>query len=314
MSERTEIAWCDSTVNFWSGCTKVSAGCANCYAETLSNRFGMSPEKAGAIGLWGKGAPRRFHESAIKLAHKLNKRPWVCDECGKGKPDRIDCGWCEKPTCPGGEHHRRRVFSLSLGDWLDPEVPVEWLARMLDTIRLCDQVTWILVTKRPENCIEFLKHCYGSVCGTELNWWLSEWLDGGYPKNVIIMASVEDQASADERIPHLLRIPAVCRGLSIEPLLGPINFGKLAPNCPRPDIGWWVVGGESGPKARPCNVEWIRSLVRQGQSAGVPVFVKQLGSRTVGAHPGVVDWPIDRKGADPSEWPEDLRIRQFPNL
>lgn len=79
MGDATKISWCDSTVNFWSGCTKVSPGCANCYAETLSNRKMTDARGNLTIGQWGKGAPRRIHESAFDLAEKLNRKPWVCD-------------------------------------------------------------------------------------------------------------------------------------------------------------------------------------------------------------------------------------------
>ena len=158
MSEQTKIAWCDSTVNFWSGCTKVSAGCAHCYAETRDKRHMI--EK---IDHWGKGAPRLKHTGAIKQARALNRKPWICDGCGRAfanentphdAPILADDG----KTVVGYHHryshlvtyHRRRIFSLSLGDWLDAAVPIVWLAEMLDTLHRCDQVQWILCTKRPQ--------------------------------------------------------------------------------------------------------------------------------------------------------------------
>lgn len=172
--------------------------------------------------------------------------------------------------------------------------------------------------------------------------WLSAWLRGKPPQNIWLLASVENQAAADERIPHLLNIPAnipaVVRGLSCEPLLGPIDLRfKLQPSNPavveyqrraiRSHLQWVIIGGESGPKARPCNVEWIRSIKDQCRSAGVPCFVKQLGSNCVannklGFPDGTDFYPSQRgpirmilhhpKGGDPTEWPEDLRVRQFP--
>ena len=147
MSATTKIAWCDSTVNFWEGCTKVSAGCANCYAEARDKRFTGGK-------LWGNGAPRRKSKSAVKAALAYNRKPWICDECGEaarsdlnGVPINPWCDVCGLET----QWHRRRIFSLSLGDWLDEAAPIEWLAEMLDTIRQCDQVVWVLCTKRPEN-------------------------------------------------------------------------------------------------------------------------------------------------------------------
>jgi len=298
MSEKTEISWCDSTVNFWSGCTKVSAGCANCYAEALSNR------QLGNIGKWGKGAPRRLHESAFKLALRLKKFPFVCDECGIGCKDLCDeesgtkwaCGECSKDTW----HHRRRIFSLSLGDWLDDEVPIGWLARMLGAVRQCDQVTWILCTKRPENFETRLDKAWG-VLGGEAAEWVNQWRQGNPPSNIILLASVENQ-EADKRIPELLKIPAACRGLSLEPLLGPVSL-DLCSITMAGEISWCIIGGESGPHARPCNVEWIRSLVEQGNAAGVATFVKQFSGRKSGEQGELPDELFNVKQFPTSEWP-----------
>lgn len=167
--------------------------------------------------------------------------------------------------------------------------------------------------------------------------------------NVWLGASVEDQVRADERIPHLIRCPAAVRFLSCEPLLGPVDlsgfFGGPYVGLPGDKVhpsynfgvDWIIVGGESGGNARPCNVAWIRSVVDQCKGAGVPVFVKQLGARPFcGCGCGVgpartehlvslkpqhaacgksgLEVPIrDRKGGDPAEWPEDLRVREFPS-
>lgn len=143
---------------------------------------------------------------------------------------------------------------------------------------------------------------------------------------VWVGTSVENQA-AEERIPHLLRCPAAIRFLSCEPLLGPLDLfdwledHDFDPDDPLdyeerealgdpPTIDWVICGGESGPRARPCDVEWIRFIVKQCREAGVPCFVKQLGS-----HPIENGKPIklrDRKGGNPDEWPDDLRVREFP--
>jgi len=340
MSEQTKIEWADSTVNFWSGCTKVSAGCAHCYAETLSNR------KLGNIGQWGKGAPRKRHQSAFKLAHQLNAKPWICDDCGAAYPvGQVqfddDCN-CQPRAYRGAtKYHRRRVFSLSLGDWLDPEVPIEWLAEMLDTIRQCEQVQWLLVTKRPEffrtRLLEALAHVE-KVTGdwpdrepdTELGRWIDAWQCGEQiPKHIMVLTSVEDQKAADERIPALLKIPAAQRGLSCEPLLGPVDLTGWRTDIPSAihetwaeALDWVIIGGESGPGARVCNVDWIRSLVNQCQSAGVAAFVKQLGAspylqtehqKTQGVLHSKNGLDIrDKKGGKIAEWPADLRVRQFP--
>jgi protein gp37 len=223
-------------------------------------------------------------------------------------------------------YHRRRIFSLSLGDWLDPEVPIEWLAEMLDTIRRCDAVEWILCTKRPElwgERLELARHAIECDANGNTPAWITAWLGGWTPHNITILASVENQAAADIRIPQLLRIPAARRGLSLEPLLGPVDvFSQGDPHAiqtPRGEIlkgglDWIIIGGESGPRARPCNVEWIRSLVQQGKAACVSMFVKQLGSFCIEENGSQRRRILhdDPKGADPAEWTEDLQVREFP--
>ena len=330
MSEKSKIAWTDSTLNFWEGCTKVSAGCANCYAEARDRRFTGGK-------LWGKGAPRRKSKSAVKDALRFNKLPWICDECGKSHPKQ----YVECLPCGSRSMHRRRIFSLSLGDWLDDEVPIEWFVEMMDTIRQCDQVTWILCTKRPEN----FKVRLNAVIDTDkftstTKWhWLIAWVAGiEVPPNIILLNSVENQEMADKRIPELLKIPAACHGLSLEPLLGPVDLSKwLGSNMADDGIEWAIIGGESGPNARPCNVEWIRSLVAQGKAADMATFVKQLGSNIdknlpvqcpkcgciSNQEPGndcirgcdakMIEQVFkDKKGGDKIEWPKDLQVQDWP--
>lgn len=330
MSEKTKIQWADDSCNFWRGCTKVSPGCANCYAE---KNIGV---KMSGIE-WGKGKPRVKSKSAVADCLRWNKKPWVCDECGHANAFGIDD---KEHKCIFGSgvhqsYHRRRVFSLSLGDWLDPEVPIEWLAEMLDTIRQCDQLIFILCTKRPEYFFTQLERV-AVFCKNDFsqNWegvfyFCERWILGNAPENVWLLTSVENQEMADKRIPELLKIPAVVRGLSLEPLLGPVNVaihenllaaeqriksGKRWPIA----VDWLIIGGESGPNARCCNVDWIRLLVQQGKSAGVATFVKQLGSRPESDYAVSRDewlkFIIDKKGGEPSEWPEDLHVREFPNL
>jgi len=166
--------------------------------------------------------------------------------------------------------------------------------------------------------------------------------------NVWLGVSVEDQPRADERIPLLLETPAAVRFISAEPLLGPLNLEAVSIPAPgaefyglrgvaqpltekdtEPDdwkywtrktakLNWVIIGGESGPRARPCQGRWVRDIVRQCQSAGVPVFVKQLGAAphsddgSEQPNVGNVMRLRDRKGGDMSEWPEDLCRREFP--
>jgi protein gp37 len=341
MSEKTNIKWADSTWNPWSGCTKVSPGCANCYAEARDAR--MMQEK---VIHWGKGAPRLKSKGAIKDAFAMNRQPWICDNCGEANPSHFTKQFPE-PACPPyclecneGKLHRRRIFSLSLGDWLDDEVPIEWLAEMLDTIRRCDQVIWILCTKRPDNFNARLCDVCDWLSDRQTNPefksynWIADWADGSeIPSNIILLASVENQAMAALRIPQLLAIPAACRGLSLEPLLGPVSISqglyhkeisKKFPKQAAQRLNWLIIGGESGPGARACNVDWIRALVETGKTSGVATFVKQLGANIEGgkwpkaerefSNFGRCDWSNiqNKKGGDPNEWPADLRIQQWP--
>lgn len=347
MSEQTNIAWCDSTVNFWSGCTKVSPGCANCYAEARDRRHMI--EK---VNHWGKGASRLKHVGAVKQALALNRKPWICDHCGEGRQRQEEiCPRCEsnpvKTWSPITITHRRRIFSLSLGDWLDDEVPVEWLAEMLDTLRQCDQVLWILCTKRPENwrdrlctaMLHFDKSTPRATVDEEFeikSWiahvglkpvaiieklkrhptalWIGAWLGYTAPQHIWLLTSVENQAMADKRIPELLEIPAVCHGLSLEPLLGPMDLEPSLPLwkprafvlSPKNYIKWLIIGGESGPDARGCHHEHIRMVVEQGASAGTAVFVKQLGANST------IGTIRDKKGGVMAEWPKDLQVQQWP--
>lgn len=333
MSENSKIQWTDDTYNPWRGCTKVSAGCKHCYAEKLittrlrhvhyaaatadggkrtSKQFhptALGPADSG-IQFWGKGSPRI---RAVDLDEPLrwNAKPWVCDSCGfaKAMPNNPLCGMCGKQG-----FHRRRVFSLSLGDWLDDEVPIEWLADFLDVVRRCEHLDWLLVTKRPELWQSRI-HSARDKCFTGARPWVQKWLDGDGPANVMVLTSVEDQAAADTRIPELLKIPGVRRGLSCEPLLCPVkleslSIGRLMPGAP--GIDWLIAGGESGPDARPCNVAWLRGIKDQCQSAGVPCFVKQLGVFSIEEHGSQRKRILyTAKGGDITEWPKDLQIREF---
>jgi protein gp37 len=144
----------------------------------------------------------------------------------------------------------------------------------------------------------------------------------GWPlPNAWLGASVEDQEQADKRIPHLLNCPAAVRFLSCEPLLGPVDLmphighmteDKATGELQNQLIDWVIVGGESGGGARPCDVEWIRSIVSQCKAAGVPCFVKQLGKVPTWAGMAPPRVFLDKKGGDIDEWPEDLRVREYP--
>jgi protein gp37 len=319
MGANSHIQWTDHTFNPWDGCTKVSAGCKHCYAETRNLRFA-----AGAN--WGKGAPRRRTSAANwRLPLRWNQIAKLADEFWDAVQD---------PSCPSDvregvlPYHRPRVFCASLADWLDDEVPIEWLADLLQLIHDTPNLDWLLLTKRPENWETRVRNAVPT--DPAAFGWRMAWLNGHAPANVWIGASVEGQENADRRIPELLKIPARVRFLSCEPLLSDVDLfgcdtvaaGSMPKNSmlwPSDLIHWVIVGGESGfgDKCRECDLAWIRSLIEQCESAGVPVFVKQLGSRrTNSAQPDgdLAQFAFTHpKGGDIAEWPEDLRVRRFPS-
>lgn len=272
MGTKTNIEWCDHTFNPWVGCTKVSAGCANCYAEhsTPSRVFNVA---------WGKGAPRR----RTSVANWKKPLAWAAD--------------------PYDPTRRRRVFCGSLCDVFDPEVPDQWRTDLFDLIYRTKTLDWLLLTKRPAHAVKMLAGECGSIFAPET-------FQSLFP-NVWFGVSAEDQRAWDERVPILAKIPAVRKFVSCEPLLGPIEMcGHDASAFPTA-LNWVIFGGESL-GGRPCNVEWIRDGVRQARAFGLAVFVKQLGSNPILEPGPVSVALEDPKGGDIDEFPADLRIREWP--
>lgn len=314
--------------------------------------------RANGVELWGGKNRQRSSKATFDAPLRWNEKPWVCDACGTARENSPILETDKPATCKCGQtdgrFHRRRVFSLSLGDWLDDAAPIEWLADMLDVIRRCPNLDFLLLTKRPEfwrdriekaliwseggdvNSKNWLAKHGDQFPVTELGDWLNEWTGGNPPANVWIGTTVENQEYAD-RIPELLKIPARVRFLSVEPMLEAIDLQYAAFNGTDSlqsieGIHWVIVGGESGSGARPFNIERARSVVNQCKMAGLPVFVKQLGAYPVTDEATPDAWPIgtelvegclenlrlvklkDRKGGDIFEWPMDLRVREFPSL
>jgi protein gp37 len=175
-----------------------------------------------------------------------------------------------------------RVFSASLADIFDNEAPQPWRLDLFDLIEETPHLTWMLLTKRVGNVMRMLK--------------THDWCAGR--KNVWLGATVVTQAEADRDIPKLLSIKAHARFVSIEPQLELIDLTRWLVG-----IDMVIVGGESGHHARRFDSAWARSLRAQCRVTGTAFFMKQMGS-AAGLR--------DRAGADPSEWPEDLRVQQFP--
>lgn len=293
MAENTKIQWCDHTFNPWVGCSKVHTGCKLCYAEALmAKRYGRVQ--------WGPDGTRS------------RTKTW-------GDPVR----WNRQAAADGT---RRKVFCASLADVFEDRAELRpWRADLFRLIDATPHLDWLLLTKRPEN-VPAMWHTRTLVDGFGRTWGETEPTRQLFRRdNVWLGTSVSDQATADEWV---YRLRDNCRRyarflfLSVEPLIGPIDFTDAPANpeesmmgqwstltSPTP-IDWVIVGGESdqgGEKARPCEVEWVRSVVSQCRVESVPVFVKQLGSEWAKSNKAE-----DKHGGDPAEWPDDLRVRECP--
>ena len=197
--------------------------------------------------------------------------------------------WDRKAAAAGT---RYRVFCASLADVaedrLDLIAPRE---RLCDVIRSTPHLDWLLLTKRIENMTRL------------------------FPVDVLVRSWVgvttEDQIRLDARVPILYATPAKIRFISAEPMLEGLDLAKHRPGA---NQLWVIIGGESGGQARPCAMGWVHSLVRQCQEADVSVFVKQLGSHPLAGTCGARLHMRHSKGGDMAEWPEDLRVRQFPEV
>ena len=303
MAENSKIEWTDHTFNPWRGCTKVSPGCANCYAETLAKR---NPK---LLGEWGPGKPR------VLASDDMWQQPLKWNRQAELAWENWNTAVEARAGDAGPMPKRPRVFCASLADWLDDEVPVVWLTRLLVLIMCTPELDWLLLTKRPQNfrgrmnaalkCV--LKATGGEPCN-EADF-IDGWVNKGdaIPQNIWIGTTVEDDWRAHERIPALLKIPARVRFLSCEPLLGYVSLYDALKTCarwpakyqhwteaPYSEIQWsiqslvsvnwqngihWVIaGGESGHKARPAHPDWFRALRDQCKAAHVPFFFKQWGN------------------------------------
>jgi len=267
MGDKSKIEWCDATWNPVTGCTKVSQGCKNCYAEGVANRF------------WGE---RKFTDVQ-------------CHE------DRLDqpLRW-KKP---------RRIFVNSMSDLFHPDVPFDFIDKVFAVMGLAKQHTFMILTKRPERMLAYFERTGDvlrrdwvvSAAARLLNKNKIDFPD--FPlNNVYLGVSVETQKEADERIPLLLKTPAAVRFVSCEPLLGSLDLKRLIgqfSDCPECGynvsvdedglctscgrdimhygVDWVIVGGESGPHARPMHPDWVRSIRDQCVDAGTSFFFKQWG-------------------------------------
>lgn len=218
MAEKSAIEWTDATWNPVTGCTKISAGCDNCYAERFAERF--------------RGTAGHPFEPGFDLTLRVErlKQPLL---------------W----------RSSKMIFVNSMSDLFHKDIPQEFVDRVFDTMEEARWHTFQVLTKRSSLLRRYLKRRYGTRRG---------------PRHMWFGVSIED-GTKTSRIRHLRETPAGVRFLSVEPLIGPLGLVDLT------DIDWVIVGGESGPRARPMHLEWVREVRDQCQLAGVPFFFKQWG-------------------------------------
>lgn len=291
MGDHTNIEWCDRTFNPFIGCTKVSPGCDNCYAEHM-------------------------------MDHRMHKVVWGV---GQARVRTSPANW-RKPVAWNKAHdeffaahgRRQRVFCASLADVFDNAVDPAWRRDLFDLIELTPNLDWMLLTKRIGNVFEMVAR---AKC--------HDWLAGH--ENVMLGATIVNQEEADRDIPKLLAVPAARRFLSMEPLLGPVDLRNVAvprehDQLRRPwdyegykfnalqrhdddrfhqapaTIDWVIVGGESGAGARPMHPDWAFDLRDQCAAAGVPFLFKQWGEWTTGVNVTGTSGTVDTALMFGDEW------------
>ena len=310
----TEIEWTQKTWNPLVGCSKISSGCANCYAINQAHR-----NAAMAQVMPNPGRLKYYEGLTEKQGNRLEWTGLV-----RFVPEALEIPpKTKKPTT---------WFVNSMSDLFHESVTDEQLDQVFAVMVLTPQHKYQVLTKRPRRMLEYCKDLDLRRLLKAVDLPLPF---GNYEiklplPNVWLGVTVENQKAANERISLLLQTPAAIRFLSCEPLLecveidcikhvhtwedgGKEEFAAWNPLNPSDGskIDWVIVGGESGPKARPFEIAWARSIIQQCKDAGVPVFVKQLGTRN--------NWTMNKKGSstkgnNPDEWPEDLRVREMPRL
>lgn len=329
MGTHTYIEWTDATWNPTRGCSRVSEGCRNCYAERQAARF-SNPDSGGMtdVGYEPNGDQGIFHG-------------FVKDGLWTGRVELIESKLLE----PLKWRAPKRIFVNSMSDLFHESLAYEDIDKVFAVMALAPRHTFQILTKRPNRMRDYLtkERSGGSTSIGIVRDMLYRWprynpkvrLPGGtdidaaqsckWPlPNVWLGVSIEDKESYKKRVVQLATIPAAVRFVSMEPLLSALGdlmldgiFGGA--------YQWSIVGGESGPGARQFNLAWAESVVDQCNDAGVACFVKQLGARPVYCscrmekctHPDCVMESlrlVDRKGGDWNEWPTNLRVRAFPEV
>lgn len=295
MSQATAIEWTDLSWNPVHGCSKVSPGCAHCYAATLSLRYGQTRKP------W---TPANVAENVTLKPHKLR------EPLSNGKHWR----GLGAAAAAAGKKDGQLVFVNSTSDLFHEEIPDDYIATVFGIMALAPRHTFQVLTKRPERMRDLM-----------VEW--KDWRQGAYAEtstmplpNVWLGVSIENRRFV-HRADALRDTPAAVRFISAEPLLGPLVIagfphngaevdrlrqgwvpfwpdGYQGPVLDLTEIDWLIVGGESGPGHRPMRVEWARDLRDSARAHGTAFFLKQTG----GARPGT----------RLEDLPADLQIREFP--
>lgn len=304
MGKDSKVGWTHHTFNGWWGCVEVSEACRRCYAKTWAKRTGWD--------VWGHGSPRRFFGEA----HWREPLAW------------------DRAAAEAGERHR--VFAFSMGDWAEDHEELDpWRAKLWDLIRATPNLDWLLLTKRANRIARLLPEGWGDG-------WPNVWMG-------VTCESPDELWRVDDLV---ATVPAVVRFVSYEPAIAPVDFrpwlrcpgihlggvgiegewsgcrfgsrmdtlglpGSDCPTCMGRGRGldWIIVGGESGAGARRMDHRWASSVLEETRRTNTAVFVKQLGEAWAR------DWCWggklvsawgDPKGEDPTYWPQNLRVREFP--
>lgn len=241
MAQSSAIEWTDATWNPVTGCTKITRGCDNCYAERFAERF--------------RGVPNHPFEAGFDLLLR---------------PERIQqpLSWLRS----------RMIFVNSMSDLFHKSVPIDFIDNVFSTMEAASWHTYQVLTKRSPRMRDYLLRRYASNLA---------------PSHIWCGVSVED-GDATSRLNHLRRAPASVRFLSIEPLLGPVGEVDLT------GISWVIVGGESGPRSRPVDAEWVRDIRDQCLQQRVPFFFKQWGGLRPKSGGRILD------GREWSEFPQQV--------
>lgn len=218
MADRSAIEWTDATWNPVTGCTRVSPGCAHCYALRFAERF--------------RGVPGNYYENGFDLTLRPGKL-------------ELPLSW-KRP---------RRILVNSMSDLFHEQIPDEFVSQVFDVMKRADWHVFQILTKRPERMARL---------APQLPW----------PSHIWAGTSVEYDRYSSRSNDHLRQVPAAVRFVSAEPLLGPL------PSLQLDHLHWVITGGESGPRHRPCKVEWVRDLRDRCVTAKVAFFHKQWGGRT----------------------------------